>query len=244
VTTAIYDRIGVGYAGRRRPDPRIAARIDAALGDAVSVVNVGAGTGSYEPGGRRVVALEPSIEMIRQRRPDAAPAVRGVAEALPFADGTFDACLAVITMHHWADADAGMAEMRRVSRRQVVVTFDAAVHDALWVIAEYVPEAAATGWMPPIDGLGGDRVEVVPVPHDCVDGFLVAPWRYPEAYLDPGMRAAASGFALMDPAAVERRMARLADDLRCGAWAARHRELLSLDELDVGLRIVVSETRR
>ena len=243
MTSAVYDRIGLGYAERRRPDPRIAARIEAALGDATTVVNVGAGTGSYEPADRRVVAVEPSIEMIRQRRPDAAPVVQGVGEALPFADATFDAALAVITIHHWPDLDAGLAELRRVARRVVVVTFDPAVHDAHWVV-DYVPEVAAAAVMPAIERLGGDRVEVVPVPHDCVDGFIVAHWRRPEAYLDPAARAATSGFSLMDPEVCERRIARLADDLRSGAWAAAHGDLLSLHAYDVGLRIVVSERDR
>ena len=244
MTSAVYDRIGVGYAERRRPDPRIAARIEAALGDAASVVNVGAGTGSYEPADRRVVAVEPSIEMIRQRRPGAAPVAQGVGEALPFPDGAFDAALAVITVHHWPDLDAGLAELRRVSRRQVVVTFDPVVHDTHWLVAEYVPEGTAVGVMPPLEAFGPAAVEVVPSPHDCTDGYFVAHWRHPEKYLDPAAQAATSGFSLMDPAVREQRIARLAADLESGAWAERHADLLDLDELDVGLRIVVSEPGR
>lgn len=231
MSSAVYDRIGDGYARYRRPDPRIRSRIDAVLGDAASVVNVGAGTGSYEPPG--AIAVEPSRTMIEQRS-NGNVAVQAVAEALPFPDGAFDVALAVITVHHWPDLERGLAEMRRVARRQVIVTFDRAVHDQHWIF-DYVPVPNA---LPPVDALGLDRVEVVDVPHDCTDQFLVAPWRRPEAYLDRAAHSGMSGLALLPPDVVDEAMARLAADLRSGEWARRYGHLLASESHDVGLRIL------
>ena len=243
---AAYDTIGVGYAAVRRPDPRIERRLHAALGGAATVLDVGAGTGSYEPLDRRVVAVEPSPEMIRQRPAGAAPVVRGVAESLPFPDGAFDAALALLTVHHWPDRAAGLAELRRVTTGPIVVlTFDKGTHDHQWLTTEYLPEVAGLDVGHPdaaeiADALGGGVVEPLMVPHDCSDGFLHAYWRRPEAYLRPTVRAGISGIARLPDDVVERAMARLADDLATGAWHARHRGLLALDDLDVGYRLVVS----
>jgi SAM-dependent methyltransferase len=183
---AKYDTIGVDYADLRKPDPRIAARIDAALGGACTVLNVGAGTGSYEPTKRDVTALEPSSEQIRQRRSGAAPVVQGHAEALPFADNAFDAAMAVLTVHHWSDKAKGMAEMRRVSRGPLVIlTFDPAQRGT-W-LTDYLPELVALdgAQMPGMADyetwLGPLEVTPVPIPHDCIDGFLYAYWRRPHA---------------------------------------------------------------
>jgi SAM-dependent methyltransferase len=243
---ALYDTLGVGYRGTRRPDPRVAARIAAALGDAESVVNVGAGTGSYEPA-TTVLAVEPSAVINAQRPPGAAPALRGSAEALPVADASADAVMALLTVHHWADLAAGVAELRRVARRRVVIfTWDQRVFRDFWLAGEYFPESSAMedGRAVPIerlaDLLGGVRVETVPVPHDCVDGFAAAFWRRPHAYLDPGVRAGMSLFAQSAPADVERGVARLAADLDSGAWADRHRDLLDAPEYDAGYRLLVS----
>jgi len=233
MSAAVYDRIGRGYASYRRPDPRIAARIEVALGDARRVVNVGAGTGSYEPNG--AVAVEPSRTMIGQRVTTNV-AVQAVAEALPFADDAFDVALAVITVHHWPNLAAGLAELRRVAPRQVIVTFDWDIHDAHWIF-DYVPEVLSIV-VPPIGALGGTSVEVVELPHDCTDQFLVAPWRRPEVFLDPSARAAMSGLALIPESVVDDAMERLASDLRTGAWARRYGHLLARETLDVGLRIV------
>jgi len=232
---AVYDRIGRTYASHRRPDPRIDARLRTALGDARRVLNVGAGTGSYEPEG--AIAVEPSRTMIEQRTTDNV-VVQAVAGALPFADGSFDAALAVMTVHHWPDVAAGVAELRRVAARTVFLTFDVDLHNAHWVF-DYVPEAAALteACMPPLSLLGSD-VEVVEVPWDCVDGMIVSMWRRPEAYLDPTVRASTSGLSLVDQCAVDTGMARLAADLASGAWAERHADLLARESLDVGLRIV------
>lgn len=237
----LYDTIGTTYSQYRKPDPRIRARIDAAIGDARSVVNVGAGTGSYEPAG--AVAVEPSLTMIEQRA-DRSSVVRGVAGALPFGDGAFDAALAVMTVHHWPEPSAGLRELRRISRRQVVLTFDFHLHDDMWWVSEYLPELAED-WRHNASVIDiaaelGGRTEVVPVPWDCTDGLLVAHWRRPEQYLDPGVRASASGTALADQSIVERGVQRLAADLESGEWRRRHADLLDLEELDVGLRLIVA----
>jgi SAM-dependent methyltransferase len=242
----VYDRIGRGYAGRRVADPRWQAALDAALGDAATVVNVGAGAGSYEPAHLRTVAVEPSTEMIRQRPTGAAPVVRAVAEALPLPDDAVDAALAVLTVHHWADAAAGLAELRRVARRQVVLTWDPAVVAGLWLVTDYVPEIVAhEAGMATLEsvrhGLGPTTVTPLPVPRDSSDGALAAYWCRPEAYLDPGVRAGMSGLSLLPPPVVERGMARLEADLASGAWHDRHGHLLDLDAFDVGYRIVVGE---
>lgn len=240
----IYDTIGIDYARLRHPDPRIAARIDAALGTAQTVLNVGAGTGSYEPADREVMALEPSAEMIRQRPVDAAPVVQGSAEALPFADKSFDAVLAVLTVHHWSDQRQGLAEMRRVSRGPVVIlTYDPAFRD-FWLFS-YFPGLIALDQkqMPPLDlyrkDLGAIEISPIAIPHDCIDGFLCAYWRRPAAYLDPKLRAAMSSFSAMGD--VSRELAALESDLADGTWNRQFGELLDLDQLDCGYRLV--ETR-
>jgi SAM-dependent methyltransferase len=241
---AIYDEIGRTYAATRRPDPRIEATIRAGLGDAASVVNVGAGAGSYEPP-QTVLAVEPSAAMIAQRPPGSAPAVQATAERIPLADGACDAALAVLTIHHWADQERGVAEMRRVAGRVVILTWDPDYAEAFWLVRDYLPESAAldrrrmpaiaavSGWM------GGARVTRVPVPHDCVDGFFGAYWRRPAAYLDPHVRAGMSNLSLLG-APVDRAVRALRADLECGAWRERNRDLLELDALDLGYRLLAS----
>jgi hypothetical protein len=244
-----YDTIGRGYSDYRRADPRIAAAVLAALGDARTVVNVGAGTGSYEPTDRPVVPVEPSTAMALQRDHALPPAVLGVAESLPLADGTADAAMAMMTMHHWCDVSRGLSELRRVARRRVVLmTIDPEVQAGMWLFTEYVPEIAERDRreFPPIDDvvslLGGNTtVTPLPVPNDCLDGFGLAFWGRPEVVLDPGARAATSGFARMDKAREAAAVERLADDLRTGAWDDRHGHLRHLSELDVGLRLITAE---
>jgi SAM-dependent methyltransferase len=238
----LYDRIGPGYTTTRRADPRLAAAIHAALGDARTVVNVGAGAGSYEPAGRDVLAVEPSEAMIAQRPAGAAPVVRAHAEALPFADDSFDAALAVLTDHHWADRCAGLRELRRVARCAVVFTFDPAYADAFWLVREYLPAFRALPGMSIEElsaCLGGAASVPVPVPADCRDGFFGAFWRRPEAYLDPRVRAGISVFALVPAADVDASVRALRADLESGAWHERHADLLALDELDLGYRLLV-----
>jgi SAM-dependent methyltransferase len=242
----IYVRLASSYASTRRPDPRIAARIDAALGDAETVVNVGAGTGSYEPSGREVTAVEPSAEMIAQRPAGAAPAVRASAEALPFADDAFDAAMAVLTVHHWPDRKAGLAEMRRVARRRVViVTFDPAPLRDFWMVRDYFPAIA---------GLHSDRisslvlaaelpaasVEPIPVPRDCSDLFFAALWARPELVLDPDVVRPMWVWQSLSEDDRHQGAERLAADLASGAWEERNGYLREEEALDVGLRLIVS----
>jgi SAM-dependent methyltransferase len=244
---ASYDRIGRTYTATRGTEPRIAAQIWAALGDARTVVNVGAGTGSYEPPDREVTAVEPSAVMIAQRPPGAAPAVQASAEALPFADASFDAAMAVLTIHHWSDFPAGCAELRRVARERVVVlSWDPAFVESMWLGPEYFPElmdedvAQFPTLAEQAQTLGASRVDVVPVPWDCRDGFFSSFWRRPEAYLDPAVRAGISTLAKRADEELAEGLARLRADLDSGAWARRHADLLERDELDVGYRLLVS----
>jgi SAM-dependent methyltransferase len=237
-----YDRIGKGYRPYRTPDSRIAARIESALGGAETVVNVGAGTGSYESEHRRVVAVEPSATMIAQRPPGAAPVVRAHAEALPFPDNAFDVAMAILTVHHWADWRRGLAEVVRVAETIVLLTWDPA-HEGFWLTQDYVPEIHAFDRtvFPPLDALlealGGGDVRPVPVPHDCTDGFGSAYWRRPEAYLDAGVRRAISTFARVGD--VQPGLGWLGADLASGRWHETYGHLLNLDVLDVGYRLVV-----
>jgi SAM-dependent methyltransferase len=243
---ALYDRIGVTYTATRGEDPRLAAAIHDALGDAVTVVNVGAGTGSYEPAGRKVVAIEPSEVMIAQRPPDAAPAIIATAEALPLADASVDAAMAVLTDHHWADRAQGLREMRRVARlRAVVFQHDPAVAERFWLTRDYLPTflrrlrgKVLADMMRP---LGDVEIRPVPIPHDCRDGFLAAHWRRPHAYLDPAVRAGISVFAMLPEDEVATAVQRLRADLESGAWDRRNADILDRDELDLGFRVVVAE---
>lgn len=240
---AKYDTIGLNYAELRRPDPRIARVIEDALGPARTVLNVGAGTGSYEPTDRAVTAVEPSREMIRKRGPAAAEAIQASAEDLPFDDGSFDAAMAVLTIHHWADHQAGLREMRRVTRGPIVLlTFDPSQRP--W-LTDYLPALAALDEerMPAMSDyerwLGAVRISPVPVPHDCSDGFLYAYWRRPAAYLEPFIRSGSSSFwAIGD---CEAGLQRLREDLESGAWDRRYADLLTLDDYDAGFRLVVAD---
>ena len=248
----LYDRIGRTYIGTRRPDPRIAAAIWRALGDARTVLNVGAGAGAYEPADREVVALEPSEVMIAQRPPGAAPVVRGRAEELPFEDESFDAVMAILSDHHWTDRERGFAELRRVARRRVVL-FNAnpGEADLFWLTTEYLPEflelippryTRAGAWEAELRGALG-TVDLVPVavPHDCTDGFYGAFWRRPDAYLDRDVRAGISVFAQVRSAATDRAIDALGVDLETGRWHQRHRALLELSELHLGYYVIVAE---
>jgi SAM-dependent methyltransferase len=244
--TLRYDDIGRTYTTTRRPDSRIAARIEAALGDARTVLNVGAGTGSYEPRDREVTAVEPSAVMRDQRSPEAAPCIDARAEDLPFEDASFDAAMAALTIHHWDDWRAGVAELRRVARQRVVVfTWDPHTAGRMWVGAEYFPGLWADDIADfpsldeQIDELGAEKVQAVPIPHDCTDGFFGAHWRRPAAYLDPVVRAGMSVFALREPEQLEPGLRALEHDLATGAWAERHADLLARDELDLGYRLLI-----
>ena len=242
-----YDTLGVGYTSVRREDPRLAGRIRAALGDARTVLNVGAGAGSYEPAELEVTAVEPSPVMRAQRPPGAAPVVDARAEALPFEDNSFDAAMAVLSDHHWEDHQRGLAELVRVARRRVVLfTWEPGSLGDSWLVRDYLPGFARL--VPPrysleqmLAALGGGRIEPVPIPHDCRDGFLHAYWRRPRAYLDPRVRAGISVFHQLEPEEVADAVERLAADLDSGEWERRNGHLLELDELELGYRIVVTE---
>jgi SAM-dependent methyltransferase len=243
---ALYDQIGQTYTSTRHPDPRIAAAIATKLGSANTLVNVGAGAGAYEPAGKPLVGIEPSWQMIQQRSRGASPVVQAVAEALPFRAGTFDVALAVLTLHHWADWRQGLAEMKRVARRVVVFAVDASALNSFWLTETYFPEIIeldrrrSPSIAEIVDELGNCGVEKVPVPHDCVDGFLAAFWRRPETYLDPRVRASISGFALLEQGTVARGVARLESDIKSGAWEGRFGYLMSLDAIDVGYRLLAT----
>jgi SAM-dependent methyltransferase len=246
-TNDSYDRIGVGYSRHRHADPRIESLITTALADARRVVNVGAGSGSYEPSDRIVLAVEPSKEMARQRSTGAAPCIRANAERLPLADQSFDAAMGILTIHHWADPEYGLRELARVGRRIVLLTYEPAIHWTFWLWQEYVPRAASltSGNELPIEQvasiIGADRVETVLIPHDCSDGFGLAYWRRPHAYLDPEIRQCISGLARLSAEDVEPGLSRLRQDLDSGRWQERHRDLLELDTIDGGLRLIVRE---
>jgi SAM-dependent methyltransferase len=245
-----YNEIGADYGRTRRPDPRIARRIRAALGDARTVVNVGAGTGAYEPDDLEVTAVEPEAAMVAARPLAAAPCVLAAAESLPFADASFDAAMGVLTLHHWTDVAAGLRELRRVARRRVVLlTWDPEFDDALWLTTDYLPvirvrdraifprlSVVRAGLQP----LRGFTVDPVPVPCDCSDGFLGAWWRRPAAYLDPAVQTGISSFCELGPKVIGPPLARLAADLECGEWERRFGGLLELDELDLGYRLITA----
>jgi SAM-dependent methyltransferase len=242
-----YERHGRTYSQHRRADPRIAARIHAALGDAHTVLNVGAGAGSYEPSDRWVLGVEPSATMRAQRPAGAAPAIDARAEALPFDDNAFDAAMACVTIHHWQSPEVGLAELRRVARGPVVIfTFELESLPA-WQ-HEYLREGLALELprFPTIDdvaaALGSQvRVERIPTPGDCTDGFFEAFWKRPEALLDPALRGAQSMWALLEQDVEQRIVERLAAALSCGAWDAEHGHLRERESFDGALRLVISE---
>jgi SAM-dependent methyltransferase len=246
----VYDEIGISYTTTRRPDPRIERRIWAALGDARSVVNVGAGAGAYEPTGREVLAVEPSAVMREQRPDGAARCIEGRAESLPLADGSFDAAMALLSLHHWSDWRAGVGELRRVARERVVIlTYDPAFAGSWWLKRDYLGELVGldVARFPTIAeqaaAAGSDTVvEVLPIPHDCSDGFLGAYWKRPHSYLDPGVRAGISTFHLPGAEALLGGLEQLARDLETGEWARRNHEILDRAELDLGYRLLL--TRR
>ena len=242
----VYGQIGQTYSATRRQDPRIAAHIDAAIGDAASVVNVGAGTGNYEPLDRLVVAVEPSPVMVAQRQDRSPLVMRATAECLPLRDGAFDVALAVLTIHHWPDAHRGLSELRRVARRQVVFFCEALQDHDFWAI-DYFPEArslaserAAPGEEVLRHVLDVREIRTVPVPPDCTDGFGAAFWCRPEAYTDPAVQAGMSWLALLPDEARVRGSRRLAADLASGEWERRHGHLRELCEFDAGYRIAIA----
>lgn len=244
---AAYDVLGRGYASVRRADPRLEQAIWKALGDAESVLNVGAGAGSYEPPDRDVIAVEPSAVMRAQRPAGAAACIDASAESLPFADGSFDAAMAVLSDHHWADRAGGLRELRRVARERVVVfTWDPSFADSFWLTRDYLPGFKQLPGMS-IETIAGcidaTRIEPVAIPHDCRDGFYHAFWRRPDAYLDERVRAGISVFARLPNDQSDDMVRRLKADLRAGVWTRRNAQMLDLAEADFGYRLVIAELR-
>lgn len=240
---ATYDEIGINYSDLRKPDVRIAATIDEQLGSARTVLNVGAGAGSYEPISRLITAVEPSSAMIAQRPESSTEVIQGIAEDLPFDDNRFDASMAILTVHHWTDKAKGLREMRRVTRGPcLVLTFDPAFHD-FW-LTDYLPELVTLdeGQTPSLSDyerwMGQVEISPVLIPHDCSDGFLAAYWRRPSAYLDPRIRAAISSFWMIGD--MSEPLSQLEQDIESGVWLDRYGHLSGLDACDCGYRLVVT----
>lgn len=243
VPSSVYDQIGTAYSHGRRTDPRWMTSIADALGDAESVIDVGAGTGSYEPPCSTVLAVEPSKQMLGQRGAHRAPAVQAVAEAIPVRSKAADVAMAVLTVHHWSDWRRGLAELRRIASRQLVLAYDTRLHAGFWLTQEYIPEIAKLELARPsaddiADELGAGSVTVLPVPWDFSDGVFPAYWRRPRAYLDEQVRRNCSALAQTDQRAVSRGIERLRSDLDAGRWQEQHADLLRLDEVDVGFRLI------
>jgi SAM-dependent methyltransferase len=240
----LYDTIGATYSATRRTEPRIAAQVWAALGDARTVLNVGAGTGSYEPSDRNVTAVEPSAVMRAQRPAGAAPCVAAIAESLPFEDQSFDAAMALATIDHWQDPIAGLREMRRVARRVVVFTCDASDPDRFWLNRDYLPEYndlwAGRPSLTELARAIAARTEPVLIPWDCADGFYEAYWRRPEAYLDENVRRGISIWTRAGPDAEQRAVRSLRTDLASGRWAERNRDLVDLDAAELDSRLLIA----
>jgi SAM-dependent methyltransferase len=243
-TGQLYDTIGATYTVTRRTEPRIAAQVWAALGDARTVVNIGAGTGSYEPPDRDVTAVEPSALMRAQRPAGAAPCIAASAESLPFEDQSFDAAMAFATIHHWHDPIAGLLEMQRVARRVVVFTIDTGWLRRFWLTRDYLPEVAdRRAGRPTLTEMAtaiGAMTEPVLIPWDCVDGFYEAYWRRPEAYLDEQVRRGISIWARVGPEAEQRAVRSLRADLASGRWAERNRDIIDLEAAELGLRLLIA----
>jgi SAM-dependent methyltransferase len=238
----LYDTIGTHYGNYRRPDPRITAALNAEFGQAASIVNIGAGVGSYEPRDREIVAVEPSRLMISQRATSGPPVVQARAESLPFRDGAFDAATAILTIHHWSDIERGLLEARRVARDRIVFLTRSGFGQDFWLL-DYLPQIREIEepLFPSIEELarllGPLRVIPLPIPHDCTDGFLCAFWRRPHSYLDEGVRGAISTFSrVLD---IDEGLQRLKEDLETGAWYNRYGRLIHTDSIDCGYRLVV-----
>jgi SAM-dependent methyltransferase len=248
-TSPVYDTIGRGYVAHRRPDPRWEQLVAAQVSGARRVVNVGAGTGSYEPADGAVVAVEPSSVMVAQRPAGSAPVLRASASALPLPTDWADVAMAILTVHHWNDAARGLAELCRVARRRVVLGIDFELHSHFWLLDEYLPEVGEhTRRCGPdaaeiASAIGATESIVLSVPRDMEDGVLGAYWCRPEAYLDPAVRANSSGLALADPAVIARGVGALADDLARGVWQQHHADLSELDSVDLGYRLLVADPR-
>lgn len=239
-----YDQLAEQYRSYRKPDPRIAARVQFHIQGAQRVLNVGAGMGSYEPEDCEVVVIEPSHEMIAKRKSSKATLIQGFAEDLPFGDNDFDVSMGILTIHHWSDIALGLQEMLRVSKDKIVLFTWIGYGSDFW-LEDYIPEIIGVDekLFPTLEELdqilGGISVETIEIPYDCTDGFMCAYWRRPEAYLDPKVRKAISTFSRIPD--IQERLNRLQDDIDSGAWRKKHSYLLEKESLDLGYRLVVCE---
>lgn len=242
---ALYDTIGTRYSTYRRPDPRIAKAVHAELRQASTIVNLGAGVGSYEPRDRALVAVEPSSLMISQRPKSAHPVVQARAESVPFRDGAFDVAMAILSIHHWSDIERGLLEARRVAKRHVLLLTWIGFCQHFWLL-DYLPQIREIDepLFPSIEDLthilGPLRVIPVPIPHDCTDGFLCAYWRRPRAYFDEDVRSAISTFSRVQD--FQEGLRKLEKDLRSGEWERRYHHLFHSKTMDYGYRVVVTES--
>ena len=241
----IYDRIGNSYSLGRRTEPRIARKIWQFLDDADSILNIGAGTGSYEPQSSSLVAIEPSLTMIRQRGPQSAAVIQSVAEQIPFAEDSFSHTMTIVSMHHWRDKPRAFDEIRRVTKnRFVALTWDPDNCD-FWLARDYFPEILEIDRkiFPSMEELesefGNVEVRSVPIPEDCIDGFLASYWKRPMAYLDQAVRNNISTFSVLSD--LEQGLAQLAGDLESGRWLEMNRDILDKDSLDAGYRLVIAD---
>jgi SAM-dependent methyltransferase len=244
-----YDKLGQKYAGYRQTDPGIAAYVNKALGNAKTVLNVGAGAGSYEPTDRYVVAVEPSLIMRQQRLiNNKFPAINAKGDNLPFDDNSFDATMAMVTIHHWPDMDKGLKELRRVTKEQVIImTFDPAALDKFWNV-HYFPELIEVekARYPTIEfirnSLGGNcEVVEVPIPFDCVDGFQEAFYGRPEAFLEKEVRLSQSAWGFLGDDVQERIVKSLEDDLKSGEWDKKYGHYRTQPTFTCALRLIISK---
>jgi SAM-dependent methyltransferase len=240
---SVYDKIGCNYRSTRSADPRISCAVRSQFGAARTVLNIGAGAGSYEPDDIHVVAVEPSLVMIAQRPSGSAPVIQAVAEQLPFADNSFDLSLGVLTLHHWSNWELGLEEAVRVAGGNVLLLTWLGFRQHFW-LTDYFPQIAEldSTIFPALAEyeriLGDLTVTPVPIPHDCIDGFLYAYWRRPEAYLDPRLRNSISSFSVISNQ--ESALTQLESDLDSGRWKEKYGEILEMDSYDHGYRLLRS----
>jgi SAM-dependent methyltransferase len=243
-----YDKLGQKYSVKRQTEPAIFSYIVKALGDAATVLNVGAGTGSYEPTDRYVIAVEPSLVMRSQRESNNKnPAVIAFADNLPFDDNSFEASTAFVTVHHWSDIHKGLHELRRVTKNQVIImTFDPEALDDFWN-AIYFPELieAEKKRYPSIDfittALGGTcEVQKIPIPFDCADGFQEAFYGRPEAFLDKQVRQSQSAWGFISPEVEEKYIKDFAEELASGEWDKKYGHYRTQPSFTCALRLIIS----
>lgn len=239
-----YDQLAEQYRSYRKPDPRIAARIEFHIQGAQRVLNVGAGMGSYEPEDCQVVAIEPSRDMIANRKESKTTLVQGFAENLPFGDNDFDVSMGILTIHHWSDIALGLQEMLRVTKVKIVLFTWIGYGGNFW-LEDYIPEIVGVDekLFPTLEELdqilGGISVETIGIPYDCADGFMCAYWQRPGMYLDPEVRKAISTFTRIPD--IQGRLERLQDDIDSGVWRKKYSQLFEKESLDLGYRLVVCE---